>query len=173
MFALTGAIGNAVGVIIAGVTLLASWRWFPRVIAIVALPLSILVLVLLPSVPKAAPAPLIGAEEDDDPTEPRWKKLDFVGSLTMTVALVLFILVRLSITVSPSLGWSESLTISPVAAYQGMTNGSIDGWSSAGFLAPLLISLLLLVPGFFVFESRLKPSHGTSQLPANSSPHLD
>lgn len=38
----------------------------------------------------------------------------------------------------------------------GLTQGPIDGWTSAAFLAPFIISLLL-APFFFVWEARINP----------------
>lgn len=62
--------------------------------------------------------------------KPSWKRLDLVGVITFTVATVLFV--------------------------YGVTSGSVNGWSSVNFLAPLLISLALLA-AFLVYEAKIDP----------------
>ena len=59
---------------------------------------------------------------------PKWRLLDFPGVVLMLGALVCFIL--------------------------SLTQGPIDGWSSAAFIAPMIISVFLGV-GFFVWEARI------------------
>ncbi|KAI0699480.1 MFS general substrate transporter [Cerioporus squamosus] len=56
----------------------------------------------------------------------KWKSLDLPGVSILTVALVLFIF--------------------------AVTSGTTSGWSSAGVLAPLIISLFMVV-GFFYYET--------------------
>ena len=61
---------------------------------------------------------------------PRWHSLDLVGVSILTAALILFIF--------------------------AITSGSTDGWTSAGVLAPLFISVLM-VAAFFWYETRIPP----------------
>ncbi|RDX44326.1 MFS general substrate transporter [Lentinus brumalis] len=58
----------------------------------------------------------------------KWKSLDLLGVSILTAALVLFIF--------------------------AVTSGTTSGWSSAGVLAPLIISVLMVV-GFFYYETTL------------------
>ncbi|WWD19285.1 hypothetical protein CI109_103743 [Kwoniella shandongensis] len=63
----------------------------------------------------------------------KWKRLDLVGTFTMLAAIILLIL--------------------------SFTLGAASGFNKAGFLAPFLISLIILVPFFFYWESRLPSTH--------------
>ncbi|KAJ8073164.1 hypothetical protein PM082_020040 [Marasmius tenuissimus] len=58
----------------------------------------------------------------------RFKRLDLFGVLLLTAGLILFIF--------------------------GVTTGSVNGWDTARCLAPLIISIFLIV-GFFLWEARL------------------
>ncbi|KAJ7661576.1 major facilitator superfamily domain-containing protein [Mycena polygramma] len=62
----------------------------------------------------------------------RFRRLDLLGVFIFTVASILFIF--------------------------SITSGSIDGWGSAQVLAPLILSVFLIV-AFFVWESRLSESY--------------
>ncbi|KAJ7877970.1 major facilitator superfamily domain-containing protein [Mycena olivaceomarginata] len=62
----------------------------------------------------------------------RLRRLDLLGVLMFTVASILFIF--------------------------SITSGSIDGWSSAQVIAPLILSFFLFI-AFFVWESRLSESY--------------
>ncbi|KAI0919870.1 hypothetical protein AcV5_001822 [Taiwanofungus camphoratus] len=62
---------------------------------------------------------------------PKWKSLDLIGISILTAALILFIF--------------------------ALTSGSTDGWGSAMVLAPLIISIFMVV-GFFYYETRIPPS---------------
>ncbi|KAI0731519.1 MFS general substrate transporter [Fomitopsis betulina] len=61
---------------------------------------------------------------------PRWHSLDLVGVSILTTALILFI--------------------------YAITSGSADGWATAGVLAPLFISVLM-VAAFFWYETLISP----------------
>ncbi|KAL1411547.1 hypothetical protein Q8F55_002509 [Vanrija albida] len=120
LLGIAGALGNVLGLVLAGLTMLASYHWFFRVIAIICLVFAIATFFLLP----ASPA-------DYDPADgPRWKRLDLLGVLFMSGALLCFIL--------------------------GLTQGPIDGWGKASFIAPFVISIFLAV-GFFLLEARIHP----------------
>ncbi|ODN90701.1 hypothetical protein L198_06017 [Cryptococcus wingfieldii CBS 7118] len=62
----------------------------------------------------------------------KWERLDLIGSLSVLVAIVCIIL--------------------------ALTLGATNGWGSAGFIAPLIISLFLF-PFFIWHESRLPTTH--------------
>ncbi|KAG9312486.1 major facilitator superfamily domain-containing protein [Chiua virens] len=73
--------------------------------------------------------PEIAKSKDESVTGgAKWKSLDLIGISILTVALILFI--------------------------YAVTSGSTDGWTTAGVLAPLIISILLTV-GFFYWETRI------------------
>ncbi|WVQ99577.1 hypothetical protein IAU59_006713 [Kwoniella sp. CBS 9459] len=69
---------------------------------------------------------------------PRWRRMDVPGVVLMMGALICFIL--------------------------SLTQGPIDGWGSAAFIAPFIISIPLGV-GFFFWESRIPPK--TAVLPSS------
>ena len=102
--------------VLAGLCMLANYRWFLRVLAIVCILFSIISYILLPSTPSSYSSEIHPV--------PRWKRMDVVGVLLMTGALVCFIL--------------------------SLTQGPIDGWSSASFIAPFIIAFIL-GPLFFVW----------------------
>lgn len=60
----------------------------------------------------------------------KWKLLDIPGVVLMMGFLICFIL--------------------------GLTQGPIDGWGSAAFIAPFVLSFFLIV-GFFVWEAYIPP----------------
>ncbi|WVQ78053.1 hypothetical protein IAT38_000134 [Cryptococcus sp. DSM 104549] len=121
LLGLAGAIGNVLGLVIAGVCMLANYRWFFRVIAIICIVFTIACILLLPyTKPTYAP----------DPSHPRWKRLDIFGVGLIMGALITFIL--------------------------SLTQGPIDGWGSASFIAPFVISFPLGV-AFFFWESKISP----------------
>ncbi|KAL8292461.1 hypothetical protein RQP46_001073 [Phenoliferia psychrophenolica] len=121
LLGLAGATGNIIGLVIAGICMLANWTWFFRVLAIICIGFSIISFILLP---KSMPS------DNTDPGS-RWKRMD-------ASALLCFIL--------------------------GLTQGPIDGWGSASFIAPFIIALVL-GPAFFLWEYKI-PSH-TAVLPAS------
>ncbi|KAL1407889.1 hypothetical protein Q8F55_007325 [Vanrija albida] len=117
---IAAALGNVLGLVLAGLTMLASYHWFFRLMAIICLSFSVTTVILLPWTPA-----------DHDPTDgPRWKRLDLAGVVLMSGALLCFIL--------------------------GLTQGPIDGWGKASFIAPFIISIFLGV-GFFVLEANIHP----------------
>ncbi|OCF33013.1 efflux protein EncT [Kwoniella heveanensis BCC8398] len=69
---------------------------------------------------------------------PRWRRMDVPGVILMMGALICFIL--------------------------SLTQGPIDGWGSASFIAPFIISFPLGI-GFFFWESRIPPK--TAVLPSS------
>ncbi|OWZ61109.1 hypothetical protein AYX15_06663, partial [Cryptococcus neoformans] len=113
--------------VLAGVFLLASWRWYFRFITIIIAPFSVLAWFLMPQTEATA---------EDLPGAAKLKRMDIVGVLLLIACLVLFIL--------------------------GFTQAATDGWNSAIFIAPLIISVFLLA-AFLVWEHYMP--RGYSLLP--------
>ncbi|ORY32785.1 major facilitator superfamily domain-containing protein [Naematelia encephala] len=120
LLGLSGASGNVLGLVLAGLTMLASYPWFFRLMAIICLSFSALTLVILPYNGSSYSA-------SGDKT-PRWKRLDIAGVVIMMGALICFIL--------------------------SLTQGPIDGWNAASFIAPFILSFPLAI-GFFFWESKI------------------
>ncbi|WVQ78123.1 hypothetical protein IAT38_000204 [Cryptococcus sp. DSM 104549] len=116
LFSMSGALANTTALILAGVFLLASWRWYFRFITILVTPFSILAWFLLPKTE---------AVVQDLPGAAKLKRMDIGGVLILVASLVLFIL--------------------------GFTQATVDGWSSAIFIAPFVISIALFA-AFIVWE---------------------
>lgn len=106
--------------------MLANYRWFFRIVAILCFVFSALGFFLLPHIP---------APKTDFP---KWKRLDVPGVILM-------------------LGFLTCLILS-------LTQGPIDGWNSAAFIAPFTISITSAV-GFFIWERSI-PSR-SAVLPAS------
>ncbi|KAK8869869.1 hypothetical protein IAR55_000437 [Kwoniella newhampshirensis] len=121
LLGLAGAVGNVLGLVLAGVCMLANYRWFFRVIAIICVLFTVICFFLLP---------YTGSTYSSEGQGPRWKRLDIIGVFLMIGALICFIL--------------------------ALTQGPIDGWGSASFIAPFVLSFPLAV-GFFFWESRIPP----------------
>ncbi|OCF54174.1 efflux protein EncT [Kwoniella mangroviensis CBS 10435] len=121
LLGMAGAIGNVLGLVLAGICMLANYRWFFRVLAILCVLFTVLCIFLLP---------FTGSTYIPDPSTPRWKRLDIIGVLIMMGALITFIL--------------------------ALTQGPIDGWGSASFIAPFVLSFPLAI-GFFFWESKIPP----------------
>ncbi|KAL1410473.1 hypothetical protein Q8F55_004484 [Vanrija albida] len=120
LLGLAGALGNVLGLVLAGLTMLTSYKWFFRLMAIISFTFSIAAIFLIPRIPSAHTAA----------DGPRWKRLDPIGVILMCGGLACFIL--------------------------GLTQGPIDGWNKASFIAPFIISIFLAV-GFFFYEAHISP----------------
>ena len=127
LFGMSGALANTIALVLAGVFLLASWRWYFRFIAILDAPFSVIAFFLMPKTEAVAQS-LPGWE--------KVKRMDLGGVAILIACLVLFIL--------------------------GFTQAPSQGWNSAIFIAPLVVSIVLLVV-FLVWE-RWMP-RGYSLLP--------
>ena len=127
LFGMAGALANTIALVLAGVFLLASWRWYFRFITILMAPFAAGSWSLLPNT-QAVAQDLPGAE--------KWKRMDLGGVAILIAGLVLFIL--------------------------GFTQAPTEGWDSAIFIAPLVISIVLLA-AFIVWERFMK--RGYSLLP--------
>ncbi|WWD20594.1 hypothetical protein CI109_105070 [Kwoniella shandongensis] len=127
LFGMAGALANTIALVLAGVFLLANWRWYFRFITIIVAPFSVLAWFLMPRTEAVA---------EDLPGAAKLKRMDLVGVLLLVACLALFIL--------------------------GFTQSTLDGWDSAIFIAPLVISIVLLA-AFVVWEHYLP--RGYSLLP--------
>ena len=117
-------IQNVLGLVLAGVCMLASYHWFFRLMAIICFVFSIATIFILPF-----NARRVVPDAEIDRT-PKWKRLDFIGVLLLMGALITFIL--------------------------ALTEGPIEGWKSASFIAPFVMAFPLAI-GFFVWEARIPP----------------
>ena len=120
LFGLAGALANTIALVLAGVFLLASWRWYFRFITIITAPFATLAWFLMPKV---------NAVAEDLPGTEKWKRMDLGGVFILVAGLILFIL--------------------------GFTQAPNEGWHSAIFIAPLVVSIVLLV-GFLFWERFMK-----------------
>ena len=127
LFGMAGALANTIALVLAGVFLLASWRWYFRFITIIIAPFAAAAWFLMPKTTAVA---------EDLPGAEKWKRMDLVGVFILIACLIMFIL--------------------------GFTQAPIIGWKSANFIAPLIISIVLL-PIFIVYELWLP--RGYSLLP--------
>lgn len=116
LFGMAGALANTIALVLAGVFLLASWRWYFRFITILIAPFAAAAWFLMPRT-RAVAEDLPGAE--------KWKRMDLGGVAILVAALILFIL--------------------------SFTQAPIDGWDSPIFIAPFVISLVLIA-AFIVYE---------------------
>ncbi|TYJ54109.1 hypothetical protein B9479_005205 [Cryptococcus floricola] len=127
LLGLAGGLGNVFGLVIAGLCMEASYKWFFRVIAILCFASTAVTLLFLPHTP-AAPS------KDG---VPKWRKMDVPGVVLIMGFLICLIL--------------------------SLTQGPIDGWGSASFIAPFIICWPLAI-GFFYWESKIPPA--TAILPS-------
>lgn len=81
--------------------------------------------------------PLAKTPREPDNT-PTWRRLDILGVILMMDALICFIL--------------------------ALTEGPVEGWGSAAFIAPFILSFFLVI-GFFTWEARIPPK--TAVLPSS------
>ncbi|KAJ8592752.1 MFS general substrate transporter [Rhizopogon salebrosus TDB-379] len=122
MFGGCGGVASIFGLLFGAVLIeWASYHWVFWVAAIVAVPVAVAcVFIIPPQIAKTA--------ESLEPEAAKWKSLDLVGVSVLTVALILFIF--------------------------AVTSGSTDGWASAMVLAPLVISISMVI-AFCYWETLL------------------
>ncbi|WVW85472.1 hypothetical protein I302_107510 [Kwoniella bestiolae CBS 10118] len=101
LFGVAGALSDTVAMILAGLFLLASWKWYFRFVTILVTPFAILAWIYMPPT-KAVASSLSGRD--------KIKRLDLVGVLLLLSALVLFIL---GFTQAESKGWSFAIFVAP------------------------------------------------------------
>ncbi|KAI0628440.1 MFS general substrate transporter [Trametes polyzona] len=128
LFGGVGALGNVFGTMVAAVFIqFASYKWIFFLTTILGIPASIVCLLLVPEQAKGHEG---GAGKLVCPNPP-FERLKRSLMLFSSVALILFIF--------------------------AITSGSEDGWSSARVLAPLIISVFLMV-AFFSWEAFMPAS---------------
>jgi MFS family permease len=110
----------------------ATYHWVFWFVAIVAVPVALAGVFIIP--PQIAKA---------EPEAARWKTLDLIG---------VSILTGTNIRAYPSLHLSPAPTVALILFIFAVTSGSTDGWASAIVLAPLVISVSMMV-GFFYWET--------------------
>jgi hypothetical protein len=129
LFGMSGALANTIALVLAGVFLLANWRWWFRFIAIIVAPFALAAWFLLPKTEAVADGLNLGGID-------KIKRMDLGGVGLLVACLVLFIL--------------------------GFTQAPIEGWNSAIFIAPIVISVVLAIT--FVFWEKKMP-RGYALLP--------
>ncbi|KAB5592438.1 MFS general substrate transporter [Ceratobasidium theobromae] len=98
LFGAMGAIGNVLGTIVGAILVeYASWRWIFWLIAIIAVPIAILCVVLIPQTPRN--------EENKKST------FDFVGVFLLTVSVILFVYALTSGSVQ---SWKSAGVLAPL-----------------------------------------------------------
>ncbi|KAG8727443.1 hypothetical protein FRC12_022496 [Ceratobasidium sp. 428] len=98
MFAASAAIGNILGTIIGAVFVqYASWRWVFWIIAVIALPIAVACIFLIPTTPRC--------------NDTKVSQLDFVGVSTLTAAIILFVYALTTGSVSP---WASAGVLVPL-----------------------------------------------------------
>ncbi|KAJ7163868.1 MFS general substrate transporter, partial [Mycena crocata] len=118
-FSSASTLGVCLGFVLGGVIVkFSSWRWVFWVIAIVAVPISLASIWLIPV--------------DSIKMNTQKKNMDIPGVFLLTASIILLIF---SVSEAPSIGWG-----------------------TARVLAPLILSVLLLV-GFFFWQTRLDPKN--------------
>ena len=138
LLGLAGASGNLLGLyvrmpflciscskvtvrVLAGLCMLANYRWFFRLMAIICIIFSILCVILLPYTGSTY-------KSHGDKT-PRWKRMDIIGVLIAMGAAICFIL---GLTQGPIDGWGSTSFIAPfVLAFPLGVGFFVWGWSES------------------------------------------
>ncbi|KZT37994.1 MFS general substrate transporter [Sistotremastrum suecicum HHB10207 ss-3] len=125
IFGGTGAVANVLGLVIGAIlTQYASWRWVFWFAAVIVIPVSGMCVFLIPKDAASGSEIII---ENGVKVE-KAKGLDAIGVSVLTAAMILFIF--------------------------AITSGSSSGWATALVLAPLIISVFMMV-FFFWYERRI------------------
>ena len=111
LFGMAGALANTIALVLAGIFLLANWRWYFRFITIIVAPFSVLAWFLLPRTSAVA---------EDLPGAEKWKRMDLFGVFLLVACLVLFIL---GFTQAPIKGWGNAEFIAPFVISLGLLVG--------------------------------------------------
>ncbi|WWC63441.1 uncharacterized protein I303_106043 [Kwoniella dejecticola CBS 10117] len=101
IYGIAAALSNSVAIILAGLFMLSSWRWYFRFVTIVVAPFAALAWVYMP--PTKAVASSLSSKD-------KIKRLDLIGVVLLLSALVLFIL---GFTQAESKGWSSAIFLAP------------------------------------------------------------
>jgi MFS family permease len=133
LFGMSGALANTIALVLAGVFLLANWRWYFRFITILTVSPPFHRLLFRISADQQAPFAVIAwflmpkTEAVASGLGPwdKIKRMDLPGVGIMVASLILFV--------------------------YGFTQAPMIGWSSAQFIAPFIISVVLAA-GFIIYE---------------------
>ncbi|KAG8215712.1 major facilitator superfamily-domain-containing protein [Butyriboletus roseoflavus] len=124
----------------------ASYHWVFWVVAIVAIPVALGCLFIIPM-------EIAMSRNEPDTHSAKWKSLDLIGISILTGVPHLFEILI-----------ANSAYVSPLAALilfiYAVTSGSADGWATARVFIPLIISIFLIVL-FFYWET-LIPDHNAA-----------
>jgi MFS family permease len=132
----------------------ASYHWVFWVAAIVAVPVAVAcVFIIPPQIAKTA--------ESLEPEAAKWKSLDLVGVSVLTGT---------NIPTDPDLHRSQSLVVALILFIFAVTSGSTDGWASAMVLAPLVISISMVI-AFCYWETLLPAEKAAMYVTGNSRTH--
>ncbi|WWC62078.1 uncharacterized protein I303_104668 [Kwoniella dejecticola CBS 10117] len=110
IISLAGGMGNVLGLVLAGLCMISSYKWFFRLMAIVCISLSILCIILSPYTGRT--------HSRDRDSLSRWRRLDVPGVVLMMGFLICFIL---ALTQGPIDGWGSASFIVPLII--GIFNG--------------------------------------------------
>ncbi|WVQ95586.1 hypothetical protein IAU59_002683 [Kwoniella sp. CBS 9459] len=102
LFGMAGALANTIALVLAGVFLLANWRWYFRFITIIITPFCVLAWFLMPRTEAVA---------EDLGGRDKLKRMDLGGVFILIATLVLFIL---AFTQSEVKGWDSAIFIAPL-----------------------------------------------------------
>ncbi|OCF30724.1 efflux protein EncT [Kwoniella heveanensis CBS 569] len=102
LFGMAGALANTIALVLAGVFLLANWRWYFRFITIIITPFCVLAWFLMPRTEAVA---------EDLGGRDKFKRMDLGGVFILIACLVLFIL---AFTQSEIKGWDSAIFIAPL-----------------------------------------------------------
>ena len=91
------------------------------------------------------PPEIAKSKDEPDPRNPKWKSLDLIGISILTGMPHLREMPIANST-------NKTLSVALVLFIYAVTSGSADGWATPGVLAPLVVSILLIV-GFFYWET--------------------
>lgn len=119
----------------------AHWPWIFWLVALVTLPMAAICMLLIPGT--------MEAEEGSMPHRQKWRRFDHFGVSILTGAFVRAIIASKDFLIRDAL-----FLVGMILFIFAVTSGSISGWGSAFALAPLLISLAMVV-GFFFYETRI------------------
>ncbi|KAL7416396.1 major facilitator superfamily-domain-containing protein [Mrakia frigida] len=133
IFGGSGAVANILGLFIGGCLVSAGWPWIFYFTTIIATPLAIICIFLIPHPPRHLPETHAWSSEEkggQTSSPARLPKLDLVGTFLLTAAIVLFIF--------------------------GLTSSNVNGWRQPTTISTVIIGALLF-PVFFYWESQIDP----------------
>lgn len=116
----------------------ASYHWVFWFVAIVAIPIALGCLFIIPS-------ELAKPSNEPDASSTKWKSLDLIG-----ISILTGVSHPRELLLACGVNWLPSVAL--ILFIYAVTSGSSDGWATAGVLAPLIISIFLIV-GFFYWET--------------------